>query len=128
MKGEIKVLPLACSRLRDGRVRVRKREDENKTGGSDIFACLLLTRHAHYLSAWNRLSYHGLLHFPKSNKNEFILVVSFFFFFTFNRKFKGSLESKTVNVVPLSLLLITRTIIVHLNISYYSLSIMMFHH
>ena len=79
MRGEVKVLSLACSRLRDGRVRVRKREDENKTGGTDIFACLLLTRHAHYLSAWNRLSYHGLLYFPKSNKNEFILVVSFFF-------------------------------------------------
>ena len=68
MRGEVKVLPLACSRLRDGRVPVRKREDENKTGGTDIFACLLLTRHAHYLSA------------KKSNKNEFILVVSFFFF------------------------------------------------
>ena len=69
MRGEVKVLPLACSRLRDGRVPVRKREDENKTGGTDIFACLLLTRHAHYLSA------------KKSNKNEFILVVSFFFFY-----------------------------------------------
>ena len=79
MRGEVKVLPLACSRLRDCRVRVRKREDEIKTGGTDIFACLLLTRHAHYLSARNRLSYHGLLDFPKSNKNEFILVVSFFF-------------------------------------------------
>lgn len=79
MRGEVKVLPLACSRLRDCRVRVRKREDEIKTGGTDIFACLLLTRHAHYLSARNRPSYHGLLDFPKSNKNEFILVVSFFF-------------------------------------------------
>ena len=80
MRGEVKVLPLACSRLRDGRVPVRKGEDENKTGGTDIFSCLLLTRHPHYRSAWNRLSYHGLLQFPKSNKNEFILVVSFFFF------------------------------------------------
>ena len=55
----------ACSKL-----RVRKHEHENKTGGNwgekgpppffyrsrtHIFACLSLTRYPYYLRAWNRL-------------------------------------------------------------------------
>ena len=37
-----------------GSAKFRKREPENKTGGTD-FACLTLARHPYYLRAWNRL-------------------------------------------------------------------------